>query len=236
MPLGHRNTPASGQRFDPEEQVGFAQALVLIVLLGRLSGLHRERALGRGTQFLAALVEANDRTLRVIRPLVDIENVFHLGDIAGRGGADAPGLYLPGLERVFFIRSQTVVWSIVSTNPSSRTRDVSRRTVQRAWPSGGSLQAMTAIWASMSPVILGVRPGRGFSTSAAASPSERKRRRTLPTVVTLHKRASATCWSVRNCPWLRSVSSRIRARVCTRAGVSPLLRPVSSSARCAGVR
>ncbi len=132
MPLGHLHASASGERFDPQEQIGFAQALILIVFLGCLSGLHRQRSVRRVAQLFTSFIEANERAQGIVGTLVDIQHVFHLGDIAGRGRADAPGLHLPGFERVFLSRSQTVVWSRASTRPSSITREVSRRTVQRA--------------------------------------------------------------------------------------------------------
>jgi hypothetical protein len=94
----------------------------------------------------------------------------------------------------------------------------SNRNVQRAAPSGGSLQANMVNLASTSPLNFGGAPGQPLSYSAACNPPERKRRRTLITVFLQHKTASATSWSVRFWPWLRSLRSRIRARVWVRAG------------------
>jgi len=64
---------------------------------------------------------------------------------------------------------------------------------------------------------VGGAPGQPWSSSAACNPPEGKRRRTLITVLFLHTTASATPWSVRGWPWLRSLSSRIRALVWVRA-------------------
>ena len=55
-------------------------------------------------EFLGLLVYADDRSLGVIRALVYVEHVLHLGDEPGGGYPDAPGLYLPGFEFTFFKR------------------------------------------------------------------------------------------------------------------------------------
>jgi len=112
----------------------------------------------------------------------------------------------------------------------------SKRNVQRAAPSGGSLQANMTNLASTSPVNFGDAPGQPLSDSAACNPPERKRRRTLRTVFLQHKTASATSWSVRFWPWLRSLRSRIRALVWVRAGALPVRISFSSSVRSSRVR
>ena len=112
----------------------------------------------------------------------------------------------------------------------------SKRNVQRAAPSGGSLQANMTNLASTSPVNFGGAPGQPLSYSAACNPPERKRRHTLRTVLFLHKTASATSWSVRFWPWLRSLRSRIRALVWVRAGALPVRIRCSSSVRSSLVR
>jgi len=112
----------------------------------------------------------------------------------------------------------------------------SKRTVPRAAPSGGSLQANMTTLASPSPVNFGGAPGQPVSDSAACNPPERKRRRTVRTVFLQHKTASAPSWSVRFWPWLRSLRSRIRALGWVRAGALPVRIRFSSSVRSSRVR
>ncbi len=53
-------------------------------------------------QFLGGLVHAHDRSFCIIRSLVDVEDVLHLGYEPGTGFADAPTLDLPRLKFAFF--------------------------------------------------------------------------------------------------------------------------------------
>ena len=209
---------------------------VCVVLPSRLTLLDRQTPAGKVMQLCAGFIQASDRARGGIGSLIDISNVFHLGNIRPRRLANAPGRYSPRRDFVFFSISPTVTWLIESTEWSSTILSASKRNVQRAAPSGGSLQANMTNLASTSPVNFGDAPGQPVSDSAACNPPERKRRRTLRTVFLQHKTASATSWSVRFWPWLRSLRSRIRALVWVRAGALPVRIRCSSSVRSSRVR
>ena len=68
-----------------------------------------------------------------------------------------------GLSLIFFSRAPTATCERLSRWLIATILFASRRRVQRAAPSGGSLQASVTRCASMSPVIFGVLPGRGLS-------------------------------------------------------------------------
>src|SRR3990172_2176904 len=173
--FGYRHLTLARQRLDAEKQVAGSVARIFIILAFRRPGLRRQAAPGRGAEGLGALVQADDRALRVIGAVIHVEHIFHFGDEGSRRLGNAPGFHLPGLDRVFFNRLPTATWEMESRQPSATSRSASSRSVQWSWPSGGSLQASTVSWASISPVILGARPVRGFSERAASRPSARKR-------------------------------------------------------------
>ena len=93
--------------------------------------------------------------MKTLKSPIYISNVFHLGNIRPRRLANAPRLYPPRLDFVCFRISPTVTWLIESTECSSTILSASKRTVQRAAPSGGSLQANMPNVASPSPVNCG---------------------------------------------------------------------------------
>ncbi len=167
-------------------------------------------------QFLALLVQTDHRAQRVIGPGIDIQHVLHLGNKASTGFGNAPALYAPRLDFVFFSAWWTATCEMSSTTSSRINSSRSIRIVQRALPVGGSEQASKSRFASTSPVILGTCPGLGLSRSADF-PSRTKRRQVRDTVTGQTPTASAICACVFQSGWFRSASSRMRARVISRA-------------------
>jgi hypothetical protein len=101
----HFTPPRAG--LDPDKEARRPMTPIRVVLPGWLSGLTGTRAL-RGTMaFLAGFIQTDLRALGIIRPLLDVQDVFHLGDEWGRRLGKAPGLDPPRLQRVFFRRAPT---------------------------------------------------------------------------------------------------------------------------------
>ena len=63
------------------ENIGRAAALVFVVLSCLASRLGRRGWPHIGMQRDRLLIQTDYRLLRIIRPLVDFQNVFHLGDV-----------------------------------------------------------------------------------------------------------------------------------------------------------
>ena len=108
MLVADAHAACSGERFLPEQQAGTAVLLVLVVLPNGLFGLRGQVRAGRTVPFLARLVKANDRIVRIIRPLINGQHVFHFAHVLRRGLANAPRLDAPGLDFVFFSVTRTV--------------------------------------------------------------------------------------------------------------------------------
>jgi hypothetical protein len=53
---------------------------LLVVLPGWLSGLTGKRALRGTMEFLAGFIQTDLGARGIIRPLIDVQDVFHLGD------------------------------------------------------------------------------------------------------------------------------------------------------------
>ena len=55
-------------------------AFVLVVVTRRLAGLHRFWRARLGDELLRRFVEADQRSVGIMRPRVDVEHVLHRGD------------------------------------------------------------------------------------------------------------------------------------------------------------
>src|SRR5271166_3612045 len=76
--------PALQRRKDHEE-IGDAVALIFVIVTRGSSGLGRDRGARLGDQLLRGLVQTHERTIRIARPLVGFQHVFHGGDEARIG-------------------------------------------------------------------------------------------------------------------------------------------------------
>jgi hypothetical protein len=71
--------------------MGHAVANILAVVVSHLPGSRRDRRANLADQLLAGLVQAHDRALRIIRPLIHFQHILPLPDEVGVGlGRNAP--------------------------------------------------------------------------------------------------------------------------------------------------
>jgi Periplasmic binding protein len=135
--VGHFHMPPPFQRREHHEQIGDAIAFVFVIVTRLASRLRRDRRARLDDQLLRGFVEAHERTLRIMRPLIDLQHVFHVGD-KGRAGVrrDHPLLLAMRFENVFLSVRPIVLSLARSTMCSSTTFSSSRRRLQRANPSG----------------------------------------------------------------------------------------------------
>src|SRR5208282_3360380 len=131
------------------------------------------------------LVETDQRSLGIVRSLVDRQHILHRRDESGvRLGRNDPALFGMGLEETFF-KTRPIVLSLArSTICSSTTLSSSNRKVQRAKPGGGSEQAKVISLASLSPSKIRATGGvsrrlRLLRLSTASSPSSTSFLRTV---------------------------------------------------------
>src|SRR4051794_21316995 len=237
-PIGDTDGTPAQERFGDHEEVGRAVAGVLVVVPLGLARLGRDRLDHLADELLARLVEADQRPLLVVGPVVDVEHILHVADELGVGlRRDAPLFLEVRLQLVFFRASRTVSSEIESTTSSSTSLSASNCMVHTARPSGGGEQARAMSRASARPSSLICRGGRSrrLRSRAASRPSSTNRWRTRSTVSVLTSRASAICPSGQaGPPSAASALSRIRAWVNFRAAALPTAirseRPWRSSA------
>ena len=172
--------PPARQRLTSHEQVPGPVALVLVIKPFPPSCLGRDGRPLLGHQLPGGLVETDYGPLGVIGFRVEVQHVLHAGYELGAHLWDAPLLFPPGLEFVFFSTCLTVSREMESVNSSSTAWSASNRNVQRACPSGGALQATATKWASCFPSSLRRCPGRGRSSRARFNPPSTKRCRPGP--------------------------------------------------------
>ena len=108
---------------------------------------------------------------RIIWTLVYFQHILHFGHELGIRLWNAPFLYKPRLDFVFFITLQMVLSVMESTTSKRISSSAMACMVQREEPSGGEEQAMAQIRASTSPVTLRLRVVCFFLSRAADSPS-----------------------------------------------------------------
>jgi hypothetical protein len=127
---------------EQHKQVCRAVALIFVIDTLRLSLFHRQRRPRLGDQLLGGLVQADERHLGIVRLGVDVQHFFHRRyECATCFRRDNPLLFTVRLQRVFLSARPIVLSLARSTMPSSTTLSSSKRSVQRARPSGGAEQA-----------------------------------------------------------------------------------------------
>jgi hypothetical protein len=165
----HHSCPS--QWLERHEDVRTTLPCVLVILSFFTTRFGWNTASGCASQFLLALIHADHWTLWIERALVHAQNVFHFRYEVRVRFRNAVAFDRPGFNFIFFRRSPSVVRPTLDNKPSATTWFFKSESVQRAAPLGGSLHARSMIFASISPVIFGIAPGRGFSSSAACNPS-----------------------------------------------------------------
>ena len=84
-----------------QKQVDHPAPHVLRVVACRVPRRHGEPRPDVGQELAARLVEADDRTRRIVWALIDIKHILHVPDEVSVGcGRDAPLLFQPRFERV----------------------------------------------------------------------------------------------------------------------------------------
>ena len=86
---------------DADEEIDGAVAAVLAIVTFELTRLGRDRLAHFADQLDRALVEANHRPLGIGRLGIEVEHVFHAGDIFAVDPGNAPHILAPGFETVF---------------------------------------------------------------------------------------------------------------------------------------
>jgi hypothetical protein len=100
--VGHFDMPPSLQWSEQHEQIGSAVALILVVVAGWLAWLCRNWDAGFPDELLRRLVQADDRSIWIMWPLINLQDVLHRSYECGvRLGWDDPLLLEVRLESVF---------------------------------------------------------------------------------------------------------------------------------------
>ena len=136
----------------------------------------------------------SEGALGIVRPLVDFQHVFHVGDKGGAGlGRDHPLLLAMGLENVFLIVCPIVLSLALPTICNSTTFSSKRRSVHLAWPAGADPQARAISLASAAPskIRRGADLGLSLRVRTASKPSTTSCRRVRSIVAMLASSASA---------------------------------------------
>src|SRR5271157_2583336 len=205
----------TGQRLEHHKHIRGAVPLVLIVGRRRASRSGWNRQSGLFDELLRCLVKTHHRPLRVERTVIHLQHILHRAyKLCVFLRWNHPLAMKPRLDFVFFSRKRTVSSLIESTTSNCTSLSASSCSVQRARPSGGSLQANATNLASFSPSSLGNR-GRdlGLRTNAASNPSSTSRCRKRWIVDSPTSNASEIFSSVQPGPQTpTSALSSIRAR------------------------
>src|SRR5882757_6574624 len=226
MAIGYLDAPPALEWREHHEQIGRPVAPVFVIMPGGLSWFRRDRQARFGNELLGRLVDADQRTFRIIRPLINLQDVFHGGHEGGVGvRRDDPLLFQMRLESVFFSVRPIVLSLARSTIFSSTTASSSSCNVQRARPIGGLEQANAINLASAAPSKIRrlAEFGECLRIRAASNPSSTSRWRVLATVATLVSSAAAISLSLQPSPPSEaSAFNRMRAFSSFCAGCFPL--------------
>src|SRR5271169_1937798 len=173
-------TPAF-QRREHHEQVGRPVALVLIIITFGVAWLGWDRHPRLSDELLRGLVQADHGAIRIMRPVIDFQHVFHARYECRVGiRRNDPLLFQVRLKEVFFSVRPIVLSLTRATMFSSTTLSSSKRNVHRARPLGGSEQASAVSLASPAPSKMRrlTEAGERFGVSTASNPSATSCRRT----------------------------------------------------------
>jgi hypothetical protein len=228
---GHGNLPPPGVRCTAHQPIAGAMALVCLV---------RERGLARvGGQWhpgrrkpLRARVSAGDLgTRRLRRCLIAVQPVLPGRDQLGPPRGHAPGLFVPGRERVFLRTWRTGSRAMDGAQPHSTTVSASSRRVPWACPAGAGVHATASRGAAGLSVRWRWAPGRDASARAPKPVATNRWRGRAPGAV---PPSNAVAMASSSQP--SAALSRRRARVSWRAPVVPLRSRCSNVARWSGRR
>src|ERR1700732_702714 len=224
-PFGDLDLAPGTMHVEDDEEIDGAVAAILVIVAFELARLGRNWRAHLADELDRAFIEADDWSLGIRRFGIEVEHVFHAGDVFAIDLRNAPHVLAPGLE------------VIVGQAPSNRLvrqalvfgeldhRACSSSSVQRARPSGGLVQAVATSKASSLPVSLRFAPGRGSSLSARSKLPSTKRRLVRYTV----EPPTPTLLAISSSLAPASAASKICARLSLRdACLPPLSSPLSS--------
>src|SRR5712691_3381957 len=221
MAIGYLDAPPALEWREHYEQIGRPVAPVFVIMPGGLSWFRRDQHARFGNELLGRLVDADQGTFRIIRPLINVQDVLHGGHEGGAGVRwNDPLLSQMRLESVFFS-----VRPIVLSLARSTTASSSSCNVQRARPAGGLERANAITLASAAPSKMRrlAECGECLRIRAASNPSSTSRWRVLATVATLVSSAAAISLSLQPSPPSEaSAFNRMRAFSSFCAGCFPL--------------
>jgi hypothetical protein len=100
-PLGDLDLAPRPMHVDADEEIDGAVAAILAIVAFELPRLGRDRLAHLADQLDRALVEADHWPLGIGRLGIEVEHVFHAGDIFAVDPGNAPHILAPGLEIVF---------------------------------------------------------------------------------------------------------------------------------------
>ena len=228
-PLGDLDVAPGPVDVDADEEIDRAVAAVLAIVALELARLGRDRLAHLADELGRALVEADHRPLGIGRFGIEVEHVFHAGDIFAIDLGDAPHVPAPRLETVLgqppahrLARQALVIGELDHRvgQQLQRPAGAARRRLA---------QAVATSRASSLPVSFRSAPGRCSSLSARSRLPSTKRRLVRYTV----EPPTATVRAISSSPQPASAANRIWARLSLRAARLPLLSSVVSSSRSA---
>ena len=153
-PLGDFDLAPRPVDVDADEEIDGAVAAVLVIVAFELARLGRDRLAHLADQLDRALVEADHRPVGIGRFGIEVEHVFHAGDIFAVDPGNAPYILAPRLETVFGqppahrLARQAVVVGELDHRPgqklqrpagATRRRGCASRRHQQGFPLAGEL-------------------------------------------------------------------------------------------------
>src|ERR1700730_9062890 len=191
------------QRREHHEQIGHAIAFVFVIVTLRSSRFGGDRRARLDDQLLRGFVEAHQGTLGIVRPVIDLQHIFHAGD-KGRAGVGRNHPLLPQMrfDTVFFSVRPIVLSLARSTMCSSTTFSSSKRRLHRAKPSGAGERVSAINLASAAPSKIrgGADLGLYLRVNTASKPSSTSWRRVRSMVAMLVSSAAAIALSLQPSP------------------------------------
>src|SRR3979409_1820340 len=226
-PLGDLDLAPGPMDVDADEPIDGAGAAIAAIGAVELARFRRDRLSHLADELDRALVEADHRPVGIGCFGIEVEYVFHAGDIFAIDLWNAPHILTPGFETVFgqppahrFVR-QTLVIGKLDHRPGQKLQRPAGATP------GGLAQAVATNRASSLPVSLRSAPGRGSSLSARSRLPSTKRRLVRYTV----EPPTPTLLAISSSPPPASAASKICARLSLRAACLPPLSSALSSMR-----
>ncbi len=137
----------TGQRFNGCQQRTRTMFFVSIVFFAHLPRLHDSRRNVITNQKARTFIKADQRVLWIVCQSVEIQKLLHACQKTAIQLAKTPGPFQVRFQFVFLRISFTSVCEMCSQYASSTALSAKSRKLQRAYPSGGSLQAKAVILA-----------------------------------------------------------------------------------------